>query len=457
MPVLWQKHSEPCKTMNPKASAYTDPQRDLFRIELQYLVDRRHPLVQLADQIQWSEFDSVFAPLFCADNGRAACPVRLMVGLHYLKHTFDLSDEDTVAQWVENPYWQYFCGGKFFEHRLPIDPSSMSRWRGRLQEAGVETMLAELIATGLRSGAIRPSMLERINVDTTVQEKFIRFPTDARLYDRMRERLVTAAQRRGIGLRQSYTRVGRWTLTRQQRYASAQQFRRARRMTKRLRTLLGRVVRDIERKATRRDGELTELLQRARRLLAQQRQDREKLYSVHAPEVECLAKGKVQKRYEFGCKVSVASTSRGNWIVGARALHGNPYDGHTLGGALQQVERLSGQKPQTAFVDLGYRGHGVDGESVIQVVPRKRRHLARSLRQWMNRRAAIEPLIGHLKSDHRMERNRLKGRVGDQLNAVLSACGFNLRKLLRAFFCPDWLKLLLHFLRLHAPLIFALP
>ena len=433
--------------MNPKTSAHTDPQRDLFRIELQHLVDRHHPLVQLADQIQWSEFDATFTPLFCADNGRAACPVRLMVGLHYLKHTFDLSDEDTVAQWVENPYWQYFCGGKFFEHRLPIDPSSMSRWRGRLKETGVEQMLAELIATGLRRGAIRPTMLERVNVDTTVQEKFIRFPTDARLYDRMRERLVRAAQQRGIGLRQSYTRVGRWTLTSQQRYASAQQFRRARRMTKRLHTLLGRVVRDIERKTCDRDAALGELLTRARRLLAQQRQDREKLYSVHAPEVECLAKGKVQKRYEFGCKVSVVSTSRGNWIVGARALHGNPYDGHTLGEALQQVERLSGQKPQTTFVDLGYRGHGVEGKSEIHVVPRKRRHLAKSLRRWMNRRAAIEPVIGHLKSDHRMERNRLKGRAGDQLNALLSACGFNLRKLLRAFFCLDWLEFVLWAMR----------
>ena len=163
--------------------------------------------------------------------------------------------------------------------------------------------------------------------------------------------------------------------------------------------------------------------------------------------MECLAKGKVQKRYEFGCKVSVASTSRGNWIVGARALHGNPYDGHTLGGALQQVERISGQKPMTAFVDLGYRGHAVHGAAEIHVVPRKRRHLAKSLRRWMNRRAAIEPVIGHLKSEHRMERNRLKGCVGDQLNAVLSACGFNLKKLLRAFFCLDWLEMFRRLLR----------
>jgi len=442
--------------MNPKPSAHQHPQRDLFRIELQHLVDRGHPLVQLADQIQWEQFDSSFTPLFCTDNGRAACAVRLMVGLHYLKHTFDLSDEETVAQWVENPYWQYFCGGRFFEHTLPIHPSSMSRWRTRLKEAGVEAMLAELIAAGLRSGAIRPSMLERINVDTTVQEKFVRFPTDARLYDRMRERLVAAAHQRGIGLRQSYTRVGRYTLMRQQRYASVQQFARARKMTKRLRTLLGRVVRDIQRKSTECDAELKEWLSRAHRLLKQQREDRQKLYSVHAPEVECVAKGKAQKRYEFGCKVSVATTSRGNWIVGAQALHGNPYDGHTLASALQQVEQLSGHKPQKVFVDLGYRGHGVEGDCAVHVVPRQRRHLPKSLRGWMNRRAAIEPMIGHLKSDHRMERNRLKGKLGDQLNALLSACGCNLRKLLRAFFCLDWRELFRRLLHRYSSPIFAL-
>jgi IS5 family transposase len=441
--------------MKPKPSAHTHPQRDLFRIELQQLVDRQHPLVQLAEQIHWEEFDAAFAPCFCADNGRAACPVRVMIGLHYLKHSFDLSDENTVAQWVENPYWQYFCGGKFFEHRLPIDPSSMSRWRGRLEAAGAEKMLAELIASGLRSGAIRPTMLQRINVDTTVQEKFVRFPTDARLYHRMRERLVAAAQRCGVRLRQSYRRVGRYTLRSQQRYASVQQFRRARRMTKRLHTLLGRVVRDIERKTTKRDDELTEMLARARRLLAQQREDRDKLYSVHAPEVECLAKGKAHKRYEFGCKVSVASTSRGNWIVAAQALPGNPYDGHTLGGALEQVERISGRKPQTAFVDLGYRGHGAEELAEVHVVPRQRRHLPKSLRRWMNRRAAIEPVIGHLKSEHRMERNRLKGCEGDQLNALLSACGFNLRKLLRAFFGLDWLEALLTVLHRSARLAFV--
>lgn len=426
------------QTMKPQRPAHTDPQRDLFRVELKQLVDPRHPLVQLADQIQWAEFETAFAPLFSDADGRPACAVRLMIGLHYLKHSFDLSDEATLAQWVENPYWQYFCGGKFFEHRLPIHPSSMTRWRGHLQEAGAEKMLAELIATGLRGGLIRPTMLQRVNVDTTVQEKCIRFPTDARLYDRMRERLVKLAQPRGLDLRQSYAWVGKRALARQQRYAAAQQFRRARRMTRRLKTLLGRVVRDIERKTSVRDAELAEWLARARRLLAQQPHDHNKLYSVHAPEVECLAKGKAHKRYEFGCKVSLASTSRGNWIVGARALHGNPYDGHTLGAALAQVQRISGQKPRLAFVDLGYRGHGVVGEPEVQVVPRRRRHLPRSLRRWMNRRAAIEPVIGHLKAEHRMERNRLKGERGDQLNAVLSACGFNLRKLLRAFFCPDW-------------------
>lgn len=311
----------------------------------------------------------------------------------------------------------------------------------------METMLAELIATGLHSGAIRPSMLERVNVAPTVQEKFIRFPTAARRADRRRERLVPAALRRGIGLRQSDTRVGRWTLTSPQRDARAQQFRRARRLTKRRHPLLGRVARASQRQTPPPAGELRKLWPRAERLLAQLPQEREQLACVPAPEVADRANGKVQKRYEFGCQVSVASTARGNWMVGARAWHGQPADGHTLSDARQQVQRRSGQKPQMTVVDLGDQGHGREGESTIHVVPRHRRQLAKSLRRGLNRRAASEPVIGHLKSEHRMERNRLKGRLGDQLNALLSACGFNLRKLLQAFFCLNWLESLLATLR----------
>lgn len=423
--------------MKPQKPANRDPQGDLFQVELTRIIDIKHPLAKLASEIEWQRLEEAFDALYCSDHGRPGCSTRLMVGLHYLKHAYDLSDEGTVAQWVENPYWQYFCGMKFFEHRIPTDSTTLVKWRNRVKAAGAEAMLEATLAAGLKSGFIRPSMLEHVNVDTTVQEKAIRFPTDARLYDRMRHRLVKLARERNLRLRQTYERQGPRTLLRQHGYAHAQQFKRAARMTRKLKTFLGRVVRDIERKAPCVDEGLSEYLGRAHRLLKQQRHDKNKLYSVHAPEVECIAKGKAHKRYEFGCKVSLATTSRGNWVVASQALHGNPYDGHTLEKTIQQGRRLSGSTLPNVFCDLGYRGHAKIEGSQIHVVPRRKRHLPRCLQKWMKRRAAIEPVIGHLKAEHRMERNRLKGKLGDELNALLGACGFNFRKLLKAFFCPD--------------------
>ncbi len=432
--------------MPPEESPNKKSQADLFRSELEQIIDLNHGLVKLSKQIDWEELDQTFTPLFCEDNGRAACSSRLMVGLHYLKHTYDLSDEGTLEQWLQNPYWQYFCGMKHFEHRLPIHYSSMSRWRQKIQEVGAEKMLAELIKVGLRSKMIGLKQLERVNVDTTVQEKHIRFPTDGRLYDRMRERLVKQSQKEGVGLRQSYRYVGPKILMRQSRYAQVQQFKRAAKMTGKLKTLLGRVVRDIRGKTVEPSSNLKSLLKLADRLLVQKREDSDKLYSVHEPHVECICKGKVHKRYEFGCKVSLATTSKGNWIVAASALHGNPYDGHTLEQTIQKMEHLCCRKPKMIFCDLGYRGTSPIKDSQIYVVPRKRRHLSGSLRHWMNRRAAIEPIFGHLKAEHRLDRNRLKGKLGDQMNALLSACGWNFRKLLKAFFSQNYLSLFLRLL-----------
>lgn len=435
--------------MPPQEPQTHNRQAELFRSELQQIINLDHPLVKLSEQIHWEGFDQAFEPLYCENNGRTACSNRLMVGLHYLKHTFDLSDEGTLEQWVQNPYWQYFCGMKYFEHELPVHYSSMSRWRQKIAEAGAEKMLAQTIEAGLKSKFIKPRQMERVNVDTTVQEKHIRFPTDARLYNRMRERLVKRAQKEGVELRQSYRYVGGRILMRQSRYAQVQQFKRARKMTGKLKTLLGRVVRDIRCKASDPSPKLEHLLGLADRLLIQKREDSDKLYSVHEPHVECICKGKAHKRYEFGCKVSLATTSRGNWIIATSALHGNPYDGHTLEHTIQKMEQFCSRKPKMIFCDLGYRGTPEIKDSQIHVVPRKRRHLSRSLRYWMNRRAAIEPVFGHLKSEHRLDRNRLKGKLGDQMNALFSACGWNLRKLLRAFFFPNRIPL---FLRLFSQL-----
>jgi IS5 family transposase len=355
-----------------------------------------------------------------------------MVSLHYLKYTHDLSDGAVVSGWVENPYWQRLSGMEFFRHEPPISPSSMSRWRSRVGQAGGEELLRETIGCGLRLGAIKPSELRRVNVDTTVQQKHIRFPTDSRLYDRMRQRLVKAARREGVKLRQSYMRVGKRLLARQSRYAHAKQWRRARRCTRKLRTILGRTIRDIERKCDRPSADTGELLALPKKLHRQKRGDKGKLYSVHAPEVDCISKGKAHKRYEFGSKVALAVTSKGGWVLAAHSLEGNPYDGHTLQESMDRIISTAGVEPEHVYVDMGYRGHDYEGGCQIHVGRRRRGAIAGGLWRWMRRRAAIEPSIGHLKEDRRMERCRLKGTEGDKVNALLSAAGMNFSKLLAA-------------------------
>ena len=416
--------------MKPKQSPAKKRQGDLFRVELTRIIDRGHGMVKLAEAVDWDRLEELFGSTYCPDNGRPGVSTRLMVALHYLKYTHNLSDEEVVYGWVENPYWQYFSGMKWFEHKLPINPSSMTRWRKRIGEAGAEELLKETIEAGLKLKAVKAYQLKRVNVDTTVQEKEIRFPTDARLYDRARQRLADASKERGIALRQNYNRKSKQLLLKQSRYSHACQMKRARRCTRKLRTFLGRVIRDIQRKYPEPDEQLQTLLDVGTKIFHQKRKDKNKTYSVHAPEVECISKGKAHKRYEFGCKVSVAATSRGGWFVGAMAVHGNPYDGHTLTGALSQVERITKQ-PEHAFVDRGYRGHGYQGDVKVHVDKVRRGRTARSLWRWMKRRAAIEPGIGHLKRKHRMERNRLKGKDGDNVNAILSAAGMNFWKLLK--------------------------
>jgi IS5 family transposase len=396
------------------------------------LLNARHPMVRLARRIDWRSFDEHFGAHYSRGKGRPAISTRLMVSLHYLKYTYDLSDEAVVSGWVENPYWQYLSGMEFFCHEPPINPSSMSRWRSRVGEAGAEELLRQTLESGLRMGVIKPSELRRVNVDTTVQEKHIRFPTDARLYDRMRQRLVAAAREEGVALRQSYVRVGKHLLAQQSRYAHAKQFRRARRCTRKVRTILGRVIRDIERKLPDPGERLADLLALAKRLHRQRRHDKGKLYSVHAPEVECISKGKAHKRYEFGCKVALGVTSKGGWVLAARSLEGKPYDGHTLQSTMDRIVSISGIEPEHVYCDMNYRGHDYEGECQIHVASRKRGSIVGSVWRWMRRRAAIEPSIGHLKENRRMERNRLKGTAGDKLNAVLSAAAMNFSKLLAA-------------------------
>jgi IS5 family transposase len=356
-----------------------------------------------------------------------------MVGLHYLKHAFNFSDEAVVEGFVENPYWQFFCGFSHFQHEFPCDPTSLVKWRKRIGVKGVEKLLKETIESAKRARELKPTDVAKVNVDTTVQEKAIAFPTDARLYHKMRRSLVRMSEAREIPLRQSYERVGKRALRKQGQYAAAKQMRRARRETKRLRIFLGRVIRDITRKCPKPDQDLQHRLVLARRIFDQKRDDKNKVYSVHAPEVECISKGKAHKKYEFGCKVSVVTTSKKGWVVGIDAHHGNPYDGHTLKPMISQTRQLTSLEVEQIFVDKGYRGSENHPEGV-SVFLSGRRGLKASLKAWLKRRSAIEPVIGHLKHDNRMDRNYLLGKDGDRMNAMLCGAGWNLRKLMRAFF-----------------------
>ncbi|MFA7711547.1 MAG: IS5 family transposase [Candidatus Neomarinimicrobiota bacterium] len=413
----------------------------LFQSRLDQIIDLKHPLCVLAKQIDWEYFDQKFGGQYVDQIGRPGIPTRIMVSLHYLKHTYNESDESVVIRFLENPYWQCFGGLTYFTHRLPINPSSMTRWRNRIGEDGIAELLTVILNAAITTGELQEKSLNQVNIDTTVQEKAISYPTDAKLYYRMLTKLVKAANEREISLRQSYVRLSKQALLKQGRYAHARQMKRSRREIRKLKIYLGRVYRDILRKAPVHDCGLENLLSIAGRLLNQNRTDKNKLYSIHAPEVECISKGKAHKRYEFGVKVGIATTSRDNWIIGVRTFAGNPYDGHTLQNTVDSIQRHLNWHPQNVNVDLGYRGHDYVGEARIHVVDfRQMKKLTATVKKWFKRRAAIEPVFGHLKSDNRMSRNYLKGVEGDRINPILCACGYNMRKLLKVFFLSDFLN-----------------
>src|SRR5476649_1415736 len=427
---------------------------DFFRSRLDAMIDLRHPLAVLANRIPWSSIEATLTPMFerraregrmsaevdlfgvtpklagagVSAAGRPRLSVRLMVGLLYLKHAYDESDDSVCERWAESVYFQFFCGEEYFQPRLPCDTTNLVRFRQALGEAGVEELLAATIAAAVQMKAVTPVEFERVIVDTTVQEKAIAYPTDSRLLEVARARLVQLAQRAGLGLKQTYEREGKRLRRRAGGYAHAKQYKRLRRVLKRQRTVLGRLLRDIERKLSgasdERQAQLRVWLERAWRICRQRPKDKNKLYALHAPEVECISKGKARQPYEFGVKVSLAITEKQGLIVGARSFAGNPYDGHTLAEQLEQssilLQDLPGTpQPKTVLVDLGFRGVDSDVSSVHLIHRRKHRTLTNTQRRWLKRRQAIEPIIGHVKHDHGMRRAGSRGQTGDALHAVL--------------------------------------
>ena len=411
---------------------------DFFRARLDHMIDLRQPLVVLASRMPWQQIEASLAHLFSrkahtglampdldlfgeaalpaarqSNAGRPRIPLRTMIALLYLKHAFDLSDEAVVERWSDSPNMQYFSGMAYFEPRLPCDATTLIKFRRLLGEEGVEELLAQTITLAVSLKLIPAAALATVVVDSTVQEKAVAHPTDSKLLETARSKLVAAAQDAGIELKQTFAREGRLLRFKAGRYAHAKQFKRMRRVIKRQSTVVGRLVREIERKNTT---------------------GRAKLYAWHAPEVECIAKGKSRTPYEFGVKVGIAMTLKHNLIVGARAFPGKPYDGHTLREQLEQAGILmqeTGVQPSTVYVDLGYRGVDAENPGIAIKHRGKFKTLSPQERKLLKRRQAVEPIIGHLKSDHRMNRCPLKGELGDSVHAVLCAAGYNIRWLLR--------------------------
>lgn len=390
----------------------------------------KHPLYRLANVIPWDVLEKEFAKHY-SHTGRKAHPIRLMVGLLIIKQLRNLSDESVVERWVENCYYQYFCGEAEFKWDFPCHPTDLVHFRKRIGEQGVEKILQISIELHGKKAQER-----EILIDSTVQEKNITFPTDTKLYKKIADKCVAIAEEEGVRLRQSYRRTTKKLVLDQRFRNHPRNFKKARRSARKLKTIAGRLVRDLSRKLP--EGLLGyygELLDIFNRVLEQTRTTPNKIYSLHEPQVYCIGKGKAHKKYEFGAKASIAVTKDSGIIVGAVSHPRNIHDSKTLVEVIGQSSELRGHCPEVAICDKGYRGKSKVGETRILIPkPSGKRatpYQRQKARKRFRRRAGIEPIIGHLKSDYRMFRNYLKGSVGDSINLMLAAAAFNFKKWMR--------------------------
>jgi IS5 family transposase len=419
--------------MKPQKSPQDQPSNfRLFQSRLDSQLNLNHPLCHLAALVQWNRFDEAYAAFYCENNGAPALPTRLMVGLQYLKYTFNLSDEELVKRWLENPYWQYFCGETHFQNDFPCDATSLGIWRRRIGDEKLKLVLEETIRVAQEKKFVSEKELSEVVVDTTVQEKNITFPTDAKLLSRAIIKLAKQCLLHKIKLRQSYSRVAKQTARQASEHGARRRFGKLKECNRDLKNWLGRVLRDIENKRQNKALSATflQLIDIAKKLQVQEKHTPNKIYSLHEPEVRCIGKGKDRVRYEFGQKAAVVKTNSRNWVINVEDLPDAPYDGHTLALSIEGTEKITKVSVKEADVDKGYRGNDYKGGATIRIAGTSNSGLRWSERKRKRRRSSVEPVIGHLKSDHRLDRCFLKGRVGDKLNLIGSAAGFNVRKLL---------------------------
>ena len=408
----------------------TTPSSPSLFSSLDDLLNQQHPLYKLSHKINWSVFETAFTPLYCSDNGRPAKPIRLMCGLLILKHLRNISDESVVEQWSENAYFQYFCGMHEFVPSFPCNASELVHFRKRIGEKGIELILAESIR--VNDDKSDDEHHDTAFIDSTVQEKNVTYPTDAKLHKKIVGKVLQIVKKLNLPLRQSYTFVLK-DIYRDQRFRNHPRNRKKSiRADKRLRTIAGRLVRELKRNLGEK-REYDELLSIFSKILSQGRTSSHKIYSIHEPAVQCISKGKEHKKYEFGNKVSVIRSATGV-ILGASSFR-NEYDGHTIENSLEQVIRMTGKSIRRLAGDRGYRGKKeINGTQIVipdtpkakeTYYQRKKKH------DLFCKRAGIEPTIGHLKSDHRLGRNFYKGLLGDAINVMLAAAAYNFKRAMR--------------------------
>jgi IS5 family transposase len=422
--------------------SFSQKQERLFGEKLSIQLNRKNKLYKLRDLVNWPELEAkALTKIEIKQFGRNKKDHRVMLGLSMLQAMYNCSDSFTEEELKENIYWQYFCGYEYMQQDIDVSEATIRRFRNALGEEGYNEILKELLRIGVKVGALKKKDLESAIIDTTVQIKNIKHPHDVHLMETARAKVVDLCKRLGIPLNETYAKTFKYRTIKLWKYKEDSKARQRRKIMISLKVRLGRLIRicqrGIEESKLELSAEDSAILSIVKNIHAQSvlkkkdkdiyKKEHKIIYSFHAPEVECIGKGKMNKPYEFGNKVGIAVSGRGNFVLGVKSFHGNPYDGHTLDQTVSELRKLS---PETSkiFVDLGYTGHNFKEKGKV-FTSKTKKALSTDDKKMQKRRSAIEPIIGHLKNFGRMGRNYLKGIIGDIVNPLISAVGLNLRRI----------------------------